>query len=497
MNIPPSTLRLDFARAAAWWGELLDAAEAAHGIPARLLGAVCSRETNLGRHWDTAAPTSWAPTPTDDRLTWWVSHPGDEGHGHGLPQIDDRSHAIPEDWATDVAWQLDAGATILAACLAAEGGDVVAGLNRYNSGQPLSERTTGGDYGPDVAERWAFLVREFPAARPKEDPVPDVASADKALDWLRANLGTGEQPPGSNANFITRWGGVGNVAWCDICFWASECAAWGTYDARRLPEGYPLATDYPWGDAYVPDTRHHFRLADRYDRLPEVGAAAIFDWSGAPEVSTLVAQGWAEAGIPVDVDPPGDPAATRGPKPKRPPAAGLVAFEDIGDHIGRVEAWVDRDGNLRTDDLVAGEWDHTVITLEGNADNDLVRKRRPMTLIDGFGHMTYPTPAPQEDDDMGLFIFNAPPERAGGVYYADGYYMWGVPNEASLVWFRTGKVPHVGTVELGVFDNLRWHDTGAKPNPGVGLAQLAGDGLVHFDGHVTLAELPKDLARVR
>jgi hypothetical protein len=179
--------------------------------------------------------------------------------------------------------------------------------------------------------------------------------------------------------------------------------AWDCYESRRLPDSYPIATDYSWGDAYVPSTRHHFRVAGRYSPVPTIGAGSIFVWAGADQSSTLVGAGPASRRDlpPVDLSPPGPPEVTRGPRPPVSVAPHLasLAYEDIGDHIGRVEAWVDNAGNQRSDECVVEQWDRTVITLEGNADDDLVRKRRPMSLIDGFCHPLYPTPVPPEEED--------------------------------------------------------------------------------------------------
>ena len=43
---------------------------------------------------------------------------------------------------------------------------MVPALNRYNSGSPCTERTTGGDYGPDVVARMEWLAAHFPAPSP-------------------------------------------------------------------------------------------------------------------------------------------------------------------------------------------------------------------------------------------------------------------------------------------------------------------------------------------
>ncbi len=175
MNIPPEYLRRDYLRARDWWGQLIDQAELANGIPRCLLYATCSRETNLGRHWRTPPPATWPPEPTSDDLTYYVRHAGDEGHGRGIGQVDDRSHAIPPGWATNVAWQVGRSAEILAAALRREGvartlarvDHVTRACNRYNSGQPLTEYTTD-NYGPDVVERWLYLLTLAP--EPEPDP---------------------------------------------------------------------------------------------------------------------------------------------------------------------------------------------------------------------------------------------------------------------------------------------------------------------------------------
>jgi hypothetical protein len=268
--------------------------------------------------------------------------------------------------------------------------------------------------------------------------VTDVPNAQKALDWLQAHLGTAEYPAGSNRNFVTDWAGLGPVAWCDECLWASECVAWGCYDSRQLPDDYPLATDYSWGDAYVPSTRHHFRLAGRYVQVPTIGAAAIFNWSGIGSLT-----GWSDAQLWSD-------------NPSLPPTAvltGIVAYEDIGDHIGRVAAWVDTAGNRRTDwPCVEADWDRTVITYEGNTGDALLERRRPMTLIDGFGVMVYPTPEPipqphEEDDAMRLI----------GVTNNRGIFMVG--SQPLATGKAKGKVP---AVYIGTPDEVRaLNDAGA------------------------------------
>lgn len=425
-RITADQLATQYERANRDW-PFIHEVNAAHGFPPFLLFALGSRETNL------------------------TNVIGDGGNGAGVWQRDVQ-HGHPEGWMDDVRGQCEWSADHLDGKIKACG-DLLGGVNSYNAGSCRTEATTGGDYGPDVLERREWLAANVALL----EPTPVAPSAEKALSWLRSHLGTGESPPGSNHNFITVWSGLGDHPWCDSCFWASECVAWDCYDSRRLPGGYPIATDYSWGDAYVPSTRFHLRAAGRYSAVPTIGAAVVFVWAGASEVATLGAlEPWAPVpGLPVDLEPPGPPELTRGPQPG--PGlmdASAVAFEDIGDHIGRVEAWVDRAGNQRTDACVVSEWDRTVVTLEGNADNDLVRKRRPMSLIDGFGHMPYPVP---EEEEFTMFIGDGPPERGGGVWQSDGVFR--KPVRTSGTWATLGDdgarvAKHIGVFSVGAFDDL-------------------------------------------
>lgn len=165
-----------------------------------------------------------------------------------------------------------------------------------------------------------------------------MADLNVALDWMRANLGMGEHPAGSNHNAITEWAGLGNVPWCAETISRALDEAWGDSNVWQLPG---VGADYRWGSAYCPNLRRHFIDAGAYDREPRPGDVIIFSWG------------------------PGQP---------------------IGDHTGLVES-------------VPG--DGTVITLEGNHNDDLVRMRRTLGCIDGFGHPPYsdaPAPAPSHAD---------------------------------------------------------------------------------------------------
>lgn len=179
-NITASQLAAQYERARDIAGDVIDRAERDHGLPRLILYALGSRETNLDPHW--------------------LDHPGDGGHGHGWWQIDDRYHAIPPDWSTNIAWQANRGAEILAGNLARFDGDLLSALNAYNSGSPRTEYTTGRDYGPDVLERHAFLTARYPAPPPAPAPKePDMFLFTDPRDsrvYLRLSGGTNDYVEG-------------------------------------------------------------------------------------------------------------------------------------------------------------------------------------------------------------------------------------------------------------------------------------------------------------
>lgn len=148
MNLSRAQLRAQYEEARPLIGELVDAAERAFSLPPLVMWAIYSRETNLD--------------------PYYFTHPGDGGHGRGVGQVDDRSHIIPSNWASNLTWQVGTSAEIFASCLRASDGDVVRAANRYNSGQEKTEYTTGKDYGPDVYERWQVLSEMF-VSTPREE----------------------------------------------------------------------------------------------------------------------------------------------------------------------------------------------------------------------------------------------------------------------------------------------------------------------------------------
>lgn len=145
MNITGTELLAQFSRAAVEW-PFITVENNDYGLPPYLLYAVGSRETNL------------------------TNEIGDGGHGHGVWQLDDRSHTIPNGFDNDVEMQCAAAADMLSV-LYVTYGDWISACNAYNSGSPLTSDTTGMDYGPDVIERQNYLTANV-------------------LDYL-ASLGTG------------------------------------------------------------------------------------------------------------------------------------------------------------------------------------------------------------------------------------------------------------------------------------------------------------------
>ena len=155
MNIRAQLLAEQVSRARArGWAAIMRKAEKRHDLPAGLLLAVASRETDM-----------------EDIV-------GDKGHGRGLFQIDDRFHA---DWlaahgapgpATTprIEDAAEFAAAMLASNLAFGGQNGVTARDRirfacsaYNAGPggaleghqsgDCDRKTTGGDYGRDVLER--------------------------------------------------------------------------------------------------------------------------------------------------------------------------------------------------------------------------------------------------------------------------------------------------------------------------------------------------------
>jgi peptidoglycan hydrolase-like protein with peptidoglycan-binding domain len=159
MEITESELSAQYQRAKSQW-PFIHQTELARGLPRMLLFAVGSRETNL------------------------TNEVGDNGHGHGVWQLDNRSHTPPGGFAAfdgNVPLQCSIAADMLHDLLAMEAGNVQRAANRYNSGHPETERTTHQNYGPDVVQRMQTLQRLFPSAGP--------SVSGNAPAWFTRDLG--------------------------------------------------------------------------------------------------------------------------------------------------------------------------------------------------------------------------------------------------------------------------------------------------------------------
>lgn len=159
MEITESELTAQYQRANSRW-PFIHQTELAHGLPRMLLFAVGSRETNL------------------------TNELGDGGHGHGVWQLDDRSHTAPGgkwvDFDGNVALQCATAAAMLHGILTTTDGNVEKAAAIYNSGQPSRFPTTHHDYGIDVMERMQFLQRRFQDDSSFQQNVPP---------WFHRDLG--------------------------------------------------------------------------------------------------------------------------------------------------------------------------------------------------------------------------------------------------------------------------------------------------------------------
>jgi len=171
MEITESALTVQYQRASSAW-PFIHQAELARGLPGMLLFAAGSRETNL------------------------TNEVGDFGHGHGVWQLDDRSHTPPGGFArfeVNVPLQRVIAATMLQGMLAITGGNAGEAAAICNSGQRGEFGTTHHDYGIDVRQRMHFLQRKSGnGSRPAGDPglVPPRPGAGVTL---HDSLGAGVQ----------------------------------------------------------------------------------------------------------------------------------------------------------------------------------------------------------------------------------------------------------------------------------------------------------------
>jgi hypothetical protein len=167
VNISGQTLLADYRRAKETWPFIEDA-EQAHDLPALLLYAVGSRETNLK---NIKGDFSRRPHESSKRF-----------HGFGVWQRDSDAFGVDESYLRDVRKQAE-DAPALAA------------------GLSVDQHTTGRDYSADVLARHAFLV-----AHVEEDiSIVDKKTEEfleKQFDSIRGRIDRAVQRVGGRSNAV-------------------------------------------------------------------------------------------------------------------------------------------------------------------------------------------------------------------------------------------------------------------------------------------------------
>lgn len=165
MLISAADLSAEYRRAVRAW-PFIGQLEQSYRLPRMMLFAVGSRETNLSNEI------------------------GDGGHGHGVWQLDDRSHAIPVGFDGNVHVQAVTAGRMLAGLLAAfahvkdpvtrvraamVGYNAGAGTAGYNlaHGLNLDTGTAHDDYSADTYARMTYLERAFPAPPARQSAVEE------------------------------------------------------------------------------------------------------------------------------------------------------------------------------------------------------------------------------------------------------------------------------------------------------------------------------------
>ncbi|MGC1382069.1 MAG: transglycosylase SLT domain-containing protein [Candidatus Baltobacteraceae bacterium] len=181
MSIDPVASRLS-AAGVAYAPEIAGAARR-YGLDPGLLAAVAAQETGGP---DTNAGHNEV---------------GDGGHGHGLFQIDDRSHPFATTAAAmDPAQNADYAAGMIAGSLRRYGGDVREALSAYNTGSPhaVGTRTRWADgsdlgYADSVLRHYQRLTGTAPqtpapdaSASPQSTAVAESSAAIASIASLRA-----------------------------------------------------------------------------------------------------------------------------------------------------------------------------------------------------------------------------------------------------------------------------------------------------------------------
>ncbi len=104
-------------------------------------------------------------------------------------------------------------------------------------------------------------------------------TADAVLEFFRRNDGLGEEPAGSNSNWITKWYNMDRQPWCAMTVSRAMAeAGFGNVDAVHV-NGVSTTTRKGW--AYCPYVKRDFVNAGRWvddPNLGQPGDLVIFDW---------------------------------------------------------------------------------------------------------------------------------------------------------------------------------------------------------------------------
>ncbi len=169
--------RLPLASRNVAYGSQISYAASAYGLDPKLLAAVAAQETG-------------GPDANSGRNVV-----GDGGHGHGLFQIDDRSHSFASTAAAmDPQQNADYAASMLSSLITSNGGDIHAALSAYNSGSPTATgtKTTWSDgttlgYADSVMRHYADLGGSSAAANKNGTSVLGQARADNYLNSINVS----------------------------------------------------------------------------------------------------------------------------------------------------------------------------------------------------------------------------------------------------------------------------------------------------------------------
>lgn len=157
MNISEQTLIAQYEDAKTTW-PFIATIEKQYGLPYMLAFAIGSRETNL------------------------TNEVGDGGHGHGVWQLDDRSHTIPVGFDGNIPAQCITMAGMMGNLINHFNGNSRYALAAYNAGIGTVEYnlankldvdtgTAGNDYSVDTKERMFTLQSLYPET--SDDMTPE------------------------------------------------------------------------------------------------------------------------------------------------------------------------------------------------------------------------------------------------------------------------------------------------------------------------------------